>query len=69
MRRDLDPDLDPDLMDTLADDSPAAGVAFSAWLGGRDLEQLAAVARAARSAGESFGGRLRDEDRTRSLDA
>jgi len=50
---------DHDLMDTLADDPPEAGTAFSAWLGDQDLEQLAAIARAARLAGDSFGRCLR----------
>ncbi|GAA4912294.1 hypothetical protein EV188_115100 [Actinomycetospora succinea] len=45
-------------MATLADDPPETSTAFSEWLGERDLEQLAAIARAARFSGDSFGRRL-----------
>jgi hypothetical protein len=51
--------LDSDLMATLADDPPETSTAFSEWLGEQDLEALAAVARAARGTGESFGRLLR----------
>ena len=57
-----------DLMDSLADE-PSETDSFSVWLGDQDLEQLAAVARAARSTGDSFGRRLRaDEGREDHLD-
>ncbi|MDD7938126.1 hypothetical protein PHK61_06810 [Actinomycetospora lutea] len=53
-------------MDSLADDPPETDT-FSAWLGDQDLERLAAVARAARSAGDSFGRCLRVDGRRQDL--
>ncbi|MEJ2863058.1 hypothetical protein [Actinomycetospora flava] len=56
---------DDDLDDHLHDgpDDPGTRSAFSEWLGGRDLEQLAAAARVARFTGDSFGRRLRADRR------
>jgi hypothetical protein len=51
--------LERDLLETLADDPPEA---LSDRLRDQHLEQLAAVARAARRTGDSFGRRLRHPD-------
>ncbi|MEJ2888430.1 hypothetical protein [Actinomycetospora aeridis] len=50
-------------MATIADDPPETSTAFSEWLGDQDLEHLAALARAARATGESFGRLLRADGR------
>lgn len=66
--------LERDLWDLLADARPddevgdrtddhGTSTAFSEWLGDRDLEQLAAVARIARFTGDTFGRRLRADRR------
>ena len=44
-------------------DEHGTSTAFSEWLGDRDLEQLAAVARIARFTGDTFGRRLRADRR------
>ncbi|GAA4808474.1 hypothetical protein GCM10023200_52820 [Actinomycetospora chlora] len=48
-----------DLGDALVDDPPETPTALSDWLRDLDLEQLAAIARVARLAGDSFGRYLR----------
>lgn len=50
---------DRDLLDRFTDDPPETPTAFSDWLRDQDLENLAAVARAARLSGASFGHHLR----------